>query len=66
MSCFMCGPDLPRDSALASPTSGEPCCFVETSVLVPQVPKGYVVPSRSTLLSVPALPGFSAFLFFRF
>ena len=58
--CFMSGPDLARDSAPASPTSGQPSFFVEASVLVPQVPAGYVVPSHSTLPSVPALPDFSA------
>ena len=58
----MSGPDLARDSALASPipTSGQLSCFVETSLLVPQVPEGYVVPSRFMLPSVPALPSFSA------
>ena len=56
MYYFMSGPDLARDSALVSPISGQPYCFVETSLLVPQVPEGYVVPSHSTLPSVPALP----------
>ena len=60
MYCFMNGPDSARDSALASPTSGQPSCSVETSLLVLQAPERYVVPSRSTLLSVLALPGFSA------
>ena len=60
MFCFASGPDLARDSALACPTSGQPACFVETSLLAPQVPEGYVVRSHSTLPSALALPTFIA------
>ena len=60
MSCFISGPSVASDSSSHLPTFGQPSCFVESSLLVPQVPEGYVVPSRSTLPTVPALPGFSA------
>ena len=48
ISCLMSGPDVARDSAIASPTTGQPSCFVETCLLVPHVPEGYVVPSHCT------------------
>ena len=54
MHCFISGPGVARDSALPLPTSGQASCFVETSLLAPQVPENYAAPSHSTLPSVPA------------
>ena len=59
MSSFISGPEVASDSAFPLPTTGQPSCFVESFLLVPQVAEGYVVLSRFTLPSVLAFPGFS-------
>ena len=60
MSCFIRGPAVASDSSSPLLSFGQPSYFVEFSVLVPQVLAGYVVLFRFTLLSLPALPGYSA------
>ena len=82
MSCFISGPQGAADSASVvdvevPPTSlAQPSCFVETSLLVPQVPEGFVETPRAApriqevasssssasrvLPQVPLLPGSSS------
>ena len=79
MSCFISGPHDTADHAVAvevaSTTLAQPSCFVQTSLLVPQVPNGLVeaprvvpriqeVASSSSascvLPQVPLLPGSSS------
>ena len=80
MSCFISGPQGAADSAsvvdveVAPTTLAQPSCFVQTSLLVPQVPDGFVETPRvvpriqevasssasRVLPQVPLLPGSSS------